>query len=84
MERREILIPRESGAGPVRAPCPMRRSRFPDVGLPSGRLLYKKLNTTQIQSKEKREIINKIILCYYTMFLFIASKMVLKIIHLFF
>jgi len=36
---REILIPRESGGWPVRAPCPMRRSRFPHAGLPSGRLL---------------------------------------------
>jgi hypothetical protein len=36
----EILITRESGAGPVRVRCLMRRSRFPDAGLPSGRLLY--------------------------------------------
>jgi hypothetical protein len=37
--RRDVLIPRESGGRPVRAPCPMRRSRFPDAGLPSGPLL---------------------------------------------
>ena len=36
---RDVLIPRESGGRPVRAPCPMRGSRFPDAGLPSGRLL---------------------------------------------
>ena len=35
---REIFIPRESGGGPVRAPCLMRGSRFPHAGLPSGRL----------------------------------------------
>jgi hypothetical protein len=35
----EIFIPRESGGWPVRAPYPMRESRFPDAGLPSGRLL---------------------------------------------
>ena len=29
---REILIPRESGGRPVRAPCPMRGSRFPHAG----------------------------------------------------
>ena len=34
------LIPRESGGGAVRAPCPMRGSQFPDAGLPSGLLLY--------------------------------------------
>ena len=39
--RDATFIPRESGARPVHAPCPMRRSRFPDAGLPSGRLLYK-------------------------------------------
>ena len=37
--RRDVLIPRESGGGPVRAPCPMRGLRFPEAGLPSGRLL---------------------------------------------
>ena len=37
------FIPRESGGRPVRAPCPMRRSRFPVAGLPSGRLLLYKL-----------------------------------------
>jgi len=37
--RRAVLIPRESGGRPVRAPCPMRRSRFLDAGLPSSRLL---------------------------------------------
>jgi len=37
---RDVLIPRESGGWPVRAPCLMRGSRFPDAGLPSGRLLY--------------------------------------------
>jgi hypothetical protein len=36
--RRDVLIPRESGDRPVRAPCLMRRSRFPDTGLPSGLL----------------------------------------------
>jgi hypothetical protein len=40
--RRDVLIPRESGGRPVRAPCPMRRSRFPDAGLPSGPLLFLK------------------------------------------
>ena len=38
--RRDVLIPRESGGRPVRAPCPMRRSRFPHAGLPSGPLLF--------------------------------------------
>jgi hypothetical protein len=28
-------IPRESGSGPVHAPCPMRRSRVPGADLPS-------------------------------------------------
>jgi hypothetical protein len=37
---REIFIPRESGGWPVHAPYPMRESRFPDAGLPSGPLLY--------------------------------------------
>ncbi len=37
--RRDVLIPRESGGGPVHVPCPMRGSQFPDAGLPSGRLL---------------------------------------------
>jgi hypothetical protein len=37
--RRASFIPRESGAGPVHAPCLIRRSRFPHAGLPSGRLL---------------------------------------------
>ena len=37
---REIFIPRESGGWPVRAPCLMRRSQFPDAGLPSSCLLY--------------------------------------------
>ncbi len=37
---REIFIPRESGGWPVHAPYPMRESRFPDAGLPSGRLLF--------------------------------------------
>jgi hypothetical protein len=38
--RREIFIPRESGGRAVHAPCLMRRSRFPDTDLPSGRLPY--------------------------------------------
>jgi hypothetical protein len=29
-----VLIPRESGGGPVHAPCLMRRPRFPDAHLP--------------------------------------------------
>ena len=33
------FLPHESGGGPVHAPCLMRGSRFPDAGLPSGRLL---------------------------------------------
>ncbi len=37
---RDVLIPRESGGGPVRAPCLKRGSQFPDAGLPSGRLRY--------------------------------------------
>jgi hypothetical protein len=34
-----VLIPRESGGGPVHAPCPMRRPRFPDAHLPLVSLL---------------------------------------------
>jgi len=37
--RRDVLIPRESGGGPVHAPCPKQGSQFPDTGLPSGCLL---------------------------------------------
>ena len=34
---REIFIPRESGGGPVRVPCLIRGSQFPDAGLPPSR-----------------------------------------------
>jgi hypothetical protein len=37
--RRAVLIPRESGGGPVHAPCPMRGSRLPNAGLPFSHLL---------------------------------------------
>ena len=40
-EDARFLIPRESSVGPVRAPCLIQESRFPDAGLPSGRLLIK-------------------------------------------
>jgi hypothetical protein len=40
MDDATFLYPRESGGRPVRAPCPMRGSRFPDAGLLSGRLLF--------------------------------------------
>jgi len=33
------FILRKSGGWPMCAPCLMRRLRFPDAGLPSGRLL---------------------------------------------
>jgi hypothetical protein len=33
-------MPRECSSGPVRAPCPMQWSEFPDVSLPFSRLLY--------------------------------------------
>jgi hypothetical protein len=39
--RRDVLIPRESGGGAVRALSPMRGPQFPDAGLPSYRLLFK-------------------------------------------
>jgi hypothetical protein len=38
--RGAVLIPRESGGGPLHTPCLMRGSRFLIVGLPSGRLLF--------------------------------------------
>jgi hypothetical protein len=34
-----VFIFRESGGGPVHAPCPMRGPRFPDADLPSHLLL---------------------------------------------
>lgn len=34
-----VLIPRERGGGPVRAPCLIRQPRFPNTGLPSSILL---------------------------------------------
>jgi hypothetical protein len=36
---REVFVDVSSGGRPVRAPCPMRGSRFQHAGLPSGRLL---------------------------------------------
>jgi hypothetical protein len=44
---RASFIPRESGGGPVHAPCPMQRSRIPDAGLPSVHLLLLHLEITQ-------------------------------------
>ena len=37
--RDAVLILRQSGGGPVHAPCPMRGSRFPDADLPPHFLL---------------------------------------------
>jgi hypothetical protein len=39
VEEKGSAQPTESGAWPVRAPCPIRGSRFPEAGLPSSRLL---------------------------------------------
>src|ERR1700722_13519929 len=38
--RRAVLIPRESGGGPVRAPCPMRGPLNPGGSTPRRRLFY--------------------------------------------
>jgi hypothetical protein len=47
----EIFIPRESGGRPVRALRLMRGLRFPDAGLPSGRLLTLKIITGQMEQR---------------------------------
>ena len=67
--RRDVLIPRESGGRPVRAPCPMRGSRFPDAGSPSGRLLILYIIYTNIlieRSTLNKGLITLLLIILYT------------------